>query len=61
MPNRKSIYRIRRGRLDAGGRVTMRYLSRLRHFHVSYKHRGQPAMLLLDVLDDGESPSCSPG
>jgi len=30
-------YRIRRDRLDADGRVTLRYLSRLRHFHVSYK------------------------
>ena len=40
-------YRIRRDRLDAGGRVTLRYLSRLRHFHVSYKHRGQPVMLLV--------------
>jgi transposase InsO family protein len=40
-------YRIRRDRLDAGGRVTLRYLSRLRHFHVSYKHRGLPVMLLV--------------
>ena len=29
------------------GRVTLRYLSRLRHFHVSYKRRGQPVMLLV--------------
>jgi transposase InsO family protein len=40
-------YRIRRDRLDAGGRVTLRYLSRLRHFHVSYKHRGQSVLLLV--------------
>ncbi len=40
-------YRIRRDRLDADGRVTLRYLSRLRHFHVSYKRRGQPVMLLV--------------
>jgi transposase InsO family protein len=40
-------YRIRRDRLDAGGRVTLRYLSRLRHFHVSYKHRGQGVLLLV--------------
>src|SRR5205823_4266274 len=40
-------YRIRRDRLDGGGRVTLRYLSRLRHFHVSYKLRGQPVMLLV--------------
>ena len=40
-------YRIRRDRLDSGGRVTLRYLSRLRHFQVSYKHRGQPVLLLV--------------
>jgi transposase InsO family protein len=40
-------YRIRRDRLDAGGRVTLRYLSRLRHFHVSYRHRGEEVMLLV--------------
>jgi transposase InsO family protein len=40
-------YRIRRDRLDGDGRVTLRYLSRLRHFHVSYKQRGQPVMLLV--------------
>ena len=40
-------YRIRRDRLDAGGRVTLRYLSRLRHFHVSYKHRSQAVLLLV--------------
>ena len=40
-------YRIRRDRLDAGGRITLRYLSRLRHFHVSYRHRGEPVMVLV--------------
>ena len=40
-------YRIRRDRLDAEGRVTLRYLSRLRHFHISYKRRSQPVMLLV--------------
>lgn len=53
-------YRIRRDRLDAYGRVTLRYLSRLRHFHVSYKHRGQPVMLLVAgahvraIAEDGQ-------
>ena len=53
-------YRIRRDRLDAGGRVTLRYLSRLRHFHVSYKQRGQPVMLLVAgdhvrvIAEDGQ-------
>ena len=40
-------YRIRRDRLDGDGRVTLRYLSRLRHFHVSYKRRRQEVMLLV--------------
>src|SRR5437899_7830534 len=53
-------YRFRRDRLDADGRVTLRYLSRLRHFHVSYKHRGQPVMLLVAgahvrvIAEDGQ-------
>ncbi len=53
-------YRIRRDRLDDYGRVTLRYLSRLRHFHVSYKHRGQPVMLLIAgdhvraIAEDGQ-------
>lgn len=49
-------YRVRRDRLDAGGRVTLRYLSRLRHFHVSYKHRGQPVMLLVAGAHVASSP-----
>lgn len=40
-------YRVRRDRLDAGGRVTLRYLSRLRQFHVSYRHRGEPVIVLV--------------
>ena len=40
-------YRIRRDRLDAEGRVTLRHLSRVRHFHISYKRRGQPVMHLV--------------
>ena len=40
-------YHIRRDRLDADGRVTLRYLSRLRHFHIGYKRRGEPVILLV--------------
>jgi transposase InsO family protein len=40
-------YRIRRDRLDAGGKVTLRYLSRLRHVYVSYKHRREDVLLLV--------------
>ena len=53
-------YRIRRDRLDDYGRVTLRYLSRLRHFHVSYKQRGQAVMLLVAgdhvrvIAEDGQ-------
>lgn len=40
-------YRVRRDRLDAGGKVTVRYLGRLRHLYVSYRHRRQPVTLLI--------------
>ena len=52
-------YRVRRDKLDSGGRVTIRYLGRLRHLHVSYKHRGRAVTLLVAgphlrvVADDG--------
>lgn len=59
-PEQPLDYRIRRDRLDAYGRVTLRYLSRLRHFHVSYKRRGQPVILLVAgdhvraIAEDGQ-------
>jgi transposase InsO family protein len=40
-------YRVRRDKLDSGGRVTIRYLGRLRHLYVSYKHRRLPVTLLV--------------
>ena len=40
-------YRVRRDRLDAGGKVTVRYLGRLRHLYVSYRRRRQPVTLLI--------------
>ena len=40
-------YRVRRDRLDSDGRVTLRYLGRLRHIHVSYRCRRQPVVLLV--------------
>jgi transposase InsO family protein len=40
-------YRVRRDRLDAGGRVTVRYLGRLRHLYISYKHKRCPVTLLI--------------
>jgi len=40
-------YRVRRDKLDGGGRVTVRYLGRLRHLYVSYKHKRLPVTLLI--------------
>ena len=40
-------YRVRRDKLDSYGKVTIRYLGRLRHLYVSYKRRGQPVTLLV--------------
>lgn len=40
-------YRVRRDKLDAGGKVTVRYLGRLRHLYVSYRRRRQPVTLLI--------------
>src|SRR6202521_401120 len=47
LPTPPIQYRVRRDRLDGGGRVTVRYLGRLRHIHVSYKHKRQPVTLLV--------------
>jgi transposase InsO family protein len=40
-------YRVRRDKLDAGGRVTVRYLGQLRHLYVSYKHKRTSVTLLI--------------
>lgn len=40
-------YRVRRDKLDGQGRVTIRYLGRLRHLYVSYKQRRLPVTLLV--------------
>jgi transposase InsO family protein len=40
-------YRVRRDKLDSSGRVTVRYLGRLRHVYVSYRFRGHPVTLLV--------------
>jgi transposase InsO family protein len=40
-------YRVRRDRLDDRGKVTVRYLGRLRHLYVSHRHRRQPVTLLI--------------
>jgi transposase InsO family protein len=40
-------YRVRRDKLDGGGKVTVRYLGQLRHLYVSYRRRRQPVTLLI--------------
>jgi hypothetical protein len=40
-------YRVRRDKLDGEGRVSIRYLGRLRHIYVSYKLKRRPVTLLV--------------
>lgn len=53
-------HRVRRDRIDAGGKVTLRYLGRLRHIPVGVVHKNRRVRLLVagpDVRilsDDGE-------
>lgn len=47
LPTPPLQYRVRRDKLDGGGRVTIRYLGRLRHLYVSYKHKRRPVTLLV--------------
>ncbi len=47
LPGSGLQYRVRRDKLDGGGKVTIRYLGRLRHLHVSYRRRRQPVTLLI--------------
>jgi transposase InsO family protein len=47
LPTPPVQYRVRRDRLDGEGRVTVRYLGRLRHLYVSYKLKRRPVTLLV--------------
>ena len=40
-------YRVRRDRIDANGKVTLRYLSKLRHIPVGVAHRNRRVLLLV--------------
>ncbi|MBJ7597352.1 MAG: hypothetical protein JF922_04615, partial [Candidatus Dormibacteraeota bacterium] len=40
-------YRVRRDRIDATGKVTLRYLSKLRHIPVGAAHRNRKVVLLV--------------
>jgi transposase InsO family protein len=59
LPTPPLHYRVRRDRLDGGGKVTIRYLGRLRHVYVSYKHKRRAVTLLVAgphlrvIADDG--------
>jgi len=53
-------HRVRRDKIDAGGKVTLRYLGRLRHIPVGVAHKNRRVRLLVAgadvriVSDDGE-------
>jgi transposase InsO family protein len=59
LPTPSIQYRVRRDKLDGGGRVTVRYLGRLRHLYVSYKYKRRAVTLLVAgphlrvIADDG--------
>jgi transposase InsO family protein len=43
--------RVRRDRIDKGGKVTLRHGSRLHHIGVGHAHKGKRVILLVDGLD----------
>lgn len=43
--------RVRRDRIDKGGKVTLRHGARLHHIGVGHAHRGKRVILLVDGLD----------
>jgi transposase InsO family protein len=47
LPTPPLQYRVRRDRLDAKGKVTLRYLGQLRHLYVGYKHKGRQVTLFV--------------
>jgi len=44
-------YRVRHDQIDAGGKVTLRYLSKLRHISVGVVHRNRKVLLLVAGAD----------
>ena len=46
-PEAPTHYRVRRDRIDATGKVTLRYLSKLRHIPVGAAHRNRKVVLLV--------------
>lgn len=50
-PEAPTHYRVRRDRIDSSGKVTLRYLSRLRHIPVGAAHRNRKVLLLVAGAD----------
>ena len=46
-PQAPTQYRVRRDRIDATGKVTLRYLSKLRHIPVGAAHRNRKVLLFV--------------
>lgn len=44
----RTEYRTRTDRVDANGKVTLRYAGRLRHLGIGRAHAGRPVLLLID-------------
>jgi transposase InsO family protein len=51
LPEAPTHFRVRHDRIDKVGRVTLRYLSRLRHIQVGAAHRNRKVLLLVAGLD----------
>jgi transposase InsO family protein/transposase-like protein len=51
LPEAPTHYRVRHDRIDKTGRVTLRYLSRLRHIQVGAAHRNRKVLLLVAGTD----------
>jgi transposase InsO family protein len=43
--------RVRKDRIDKGGKVTLRHKGRLHHIGIGHAHKGKPVVLLVDGLD----------
>jgi transposase InsO family protein/transposase-like protein len=50
-PEAPTHYRVRRDRIDAKGKVTLRYLGKLRHIGVGAAHRNRKVLLLVAGAD----------
>ena len=50
-PPAPTHYRVRRDRIDSTGKVTLRYLSKLRHIAVGAAHRNRQVLLLVAGAD----------